>query len=441
MRSSCSVAVKATYDEKRTTEMWRQQLLRWLRATEGETSDTDTREDKDKLRLNIMEADFNPKLLLHRLVLAADVKVEAPEEQSPEGEQQESEPLHIKEEQEEPGVHQEGEQLLVKEETDTRFPLTAAPINNVKQKLIVEEEASLDHKPCVDQKPPHIKEEPVSAPPIKSLDDEQSLLLSQLYPDQIKGRKLPEENDGEESIKIQDYGDNSFSLETEDTEKDEGDSDVEHPLSGLNHLSDSGFKKCSTEKKIVNSQGEVQTGVKLSCKDCGKIFIGKYNLNRHTKIHTGQKPFCCDLCGQRFSQKAHLHTHMRIHTGQKPFCCNLCGHRFSRKSAVNSHMRIHTGQKPFCCDLCGQRFSQTSNLNTHMRIHTGQKPFCCDLCGQIFSRKSTLNMHMRIHTGQKPFSCDLCGQRFSQKSHLNTHIRIHTGQKPFYCDLCGQRFR
>ncbi|KAM4538025.1 uncharacterized protein V3H82_023799 [Fundulus diaphanus] len=76
---------------------------------------------------------FQPRVLLHPSVLAADVKEEAPEEQSPEGEQQESEPLHIKEEQEEPGARQEGEQLLVKEETDSSFPLTAAPINTSPQ--------------------------------------------------------------------------------------------------------------------------------------------------------------------------------------------------------------------------------------------------------------------------------------------------------------------
>uniref|UniRef100_A0A3Q2NZP0 Zinc finger protein 239-like n=1 Tax=Fundulus heteroclitus TaxID=8078 RepID=A0A3Q2NZP0_FUNHE len=335
------------------------------------------------------------------------------------------------------------------------------------QKLIVKEESSLDHRPCAelhDPKPPHIKEEqkevyislsgeqlcgkevinairfPVAAPPIKSLDDKQSLLLSQLYPDQIKDRGLPEENGGEESIRMQDHGDVSISLETKDTEKDEEDSDVGHPTAELKHMSDSEYKRCSTEKENVESRRKVQTGMKLNCKDCGKTFSGKYALNTHTRIHTGQKLFCCDLCGQRFSQKSHLNTHMRIHTGQKLFSCDLCGQRFSLKSNLNRHMRIHTGQKPFCCDLCGQRFSQKSHLNRHMRIHTGKKPFCCRLCGQRFSEKGTLNIHTRIHTGQKPFCCDLCRQRFSQKSHLNRHMKIHTGKKLFCCDLCGQRF-
>uniref|UniRef100_A0A3Q2R1V5 C2H2-type domain-containing protein n=1 Tax=Fundulus heteroclitus TaxID=8078 RepID=A0A3Q2R1V5_FUNHE len=336
---------------------------------------------------------------------------------------------------------------------------------DVKQKLIVKEEASLDHRPpgdLLEPKPPHIKEEqervyislpgeqlngkegintirfPVTAPPIKSLDDEQSLLLSQLYPDQVKGRELPEQNDGEESTRM--HRDASISLKTEDAEKNQEDNDVQHPLSELKHMSDSGYKKCSTEKKTVETQRKFQTGMKLSCEDCGKTFSGKCALNAHMSIHTGEKPFCCDLCGQRFGQKSHLNTHMRIHTGEKPFCCDLCGQRFSRKAILNTHMRIHTGEKPFCCDLCGQRFSEKGSLNKHMRVHTGEKPFCCDLCGQRFSRKSHLNRHMRIHTGQKPFCCDLCGQRFSEKGSLNKHMRVHTGQKPFCCDLCGQRF-
>ncbi|KAM4564719.1 uncharacterized protein V3H82_013793 [Fundulus diaphanus] len=103
---------------------------------------------------------FQPRVLLHRLVLAADVKEEAPEEQSPEGEQQESELLHTKEEQEEPGARQEGDQLLVKEETDSRFPLTAAPINMLAAD--VKEEAPEEQSPEGEQQesePLHTKEE------------------------------------------------------------------------------------------------------------------------------------------------------------------------------------------------------------------------------------------------------------------------------------------
>uniref|UniRef100_A0A3Q2ULS4 C2H2-type domain-containing protein n=1 Tax=Fundulus heteroclitus TaxID=8078 RepID=A0A3Q2ULS4_FUNHE len=246
---------------------------------------------------------------------------------------------------------------------------------DVQQKLIVKEEASLDHRPpddLHDPKPPHIKEEQKGV--YISLPGEQ-LNAKEVYPDQIKGRELPEENDGEESIKVQDDGDASIFLETEDRpEKDEGDSDVEHSLSEMRNLTDFGYKKCSTEKKNVESCRKGSKGVKLSCKDCGK-FIGKNALKTHMRIHTGQRPFCCDLCGKSFSLKSHLNTHMRTHTGQKPFCCDLCGKTFSQKSHLNTHMRIHTGQKPFCCDLCGKRFFEKGNLKKHMKIHLGQKPF------------------------------------------------------------------
>uniref|UniRef100_A0A8C6MFY3 C2H2-type domain-containing protein n=1 Tax=Nothobranchius furzeri TaxID=105023 RepID=A0A8C6MFY3_NOTFU len=73
------------------------------------------------------------------------------------------------------------------------------------------------------------------------------------------------------------------------------------------------------------------------------------NLNRHMRVHTGQKPFpfACELCGYRSTQMASLNTHMRVHTGDKPFVCELCGYRCTKKSHLHDHMRVHTGDKPF----------------------------------------------------------------------------------------------
>ncbi|GCB77012.1 hypothetical protein scyTo_0018412 [Scyliorhinus torazame] len=143
-------------------------------------------------------------------------------------------------------------------------------------------------------------------------------------------------------------------------------------------------------------------------------------------IHTGDKPFKCEVCDKSFLASSTLNRHQLVHTG-----------------TLRKHQRIHTGEKPFTCEVCDKSFSQLDNLHKHKRIHTGEKPFPCEVCDKSFSQLSILQRHRRTHTGEKPFPCKVkqpfrckvCDQSFSKSSTLRVHQRVHTGEKPFRCEV------
>lgn len=67
------------------------------------------------------------------------------------------------------------------------------------------------------------------------------------------------------------------------------------------------------------------------------IFLFLYSSN--VQIFKHEILIFLRVCGREFKVNFQLTRHMRVHTGDKPYACNVCGRKFGDYSTCKKHQR------------------------------------------------------------------------------------------------------
>ncbi|XP_076446164.1 uncharacterized protein LOC143283747 [Babylonia areolata] len=99
-----------------------------------------------------------------------------------------------------------------------------------------------------------------------------------------------------------------------------------------------GSKAAATFEKVVTPEVPFRARTPLQCpvQDCCQEFPTFPELEEHSaRLH---RRYLCSYCGKSFTAKPNRDRHVRVHTGVKPYKCQLCPQAFYRGDDLKYHV-------------------------------------------------------------------------------------------------------
>ncbi|KAG8286422.1 hypothetical protein J6590_060341 [Homalodisca vitripennis] len=136
---------------------------------------------------------------------------------------------------------------------------------------------------------------------------------------------------------------------------------------------------------------------KFICNNCSKVFRTPSLVVRHMRIHTGERPYQCEICKSSFNQKEILQRHIaQRHATNRPYKCKMCPKAYALPLLLSAHIRASHYVQNFKCNLCPKKFCHASGLSRHQHLHNGTI-YICKMCSKRFSDASSIRRHIKVH--------------------------------------------
>ncbi|XP_054641857.1 zinc finger and BTB domain-containing protein 40 isoform X2 [Dunckerocampus dactyliophorus] len=189
------------------------------------------------------------------------------------------------------------------------------------------------------------------------------------------------------------------------------------------------------------------------CRECGKGHSQASGLTVHLQtFHNLPQALDCPKCCLSFQTLEEHQKHNEEFHLKEFHKCPTCSKVFTSVALLDKHNTLHTGLKPFICNLCNKSYQQLSGLWYHNRtnhpdVFTSQTRQLktlvqCDVCFRFFPSAASLAKHRKAeHEGSaaSTLRCPHCQDVFSSHDELHAHINSqHTKNiKHWICPLCS----